>query len=207
MALVKASLTKLASVGACKLGVLVPGVGQDPAGRPTVNPTKSPKKPPKRPPTRPEPQPVTIMLTVLTEPPESTVLINGEARGTTNGEGKLSIDKMPLGRYSVEVRKDGFNPMLRAFQAGTDSPTLVFKLEPNFDAYVQQFDSLTSQGKLAGPDSPNALELVTGLINKFPERPEVVKMRGVLATKLVETATPVINKSAANWRAVTREEL
>ena len=207
MALVKASLTKLALFVAFSLAFCVPGFGQDPSGRPTANPTKPPKKPPKRPSARPEPPPVTVMLTVLTDPPESTVMINGEARGTTNGEGKIFIDKLPLGRYSVEVRKDGFNPMLRGFQAGSDSPTLVFKLEPNFDIYVQQFDSLTSQGKLAGPESPNALELVTGLVNKFPERPEVVKMRGVLATKLVETATPVINKSAANWRAVTREEL
>jgi len=207
MVLVKASLTKLALLVAFSLAFLVPGYSQDASGRPTANPIKPTKKPTKKPTARPEPQPVTVMLTILTEPPESTVMINGEARGVSNAEGKLFIDKLPLGRYSVEVRKEGFNPLLRGFQAGSESPTLVFKLEPNFDVYVQQFEALTSQGKLVGPDSPNALELVTGLVNKFPERPEVVKMRGVLATKLVESATPLINKSATNWRAVTREEI
>lgn len=207
MALMKASLTKFALLLAFSLAFLVPGFGQNPSGRPTETPPTKPRKPPRKPPVKPEPQPATVTLTVLTDPPESAVLINGEARGVSNAEGKMHVDKLPLGHYSVEVRKDGFNPMLRGFQAGAESPTLVFKLEPNFDAYVQQFDALTAQGKLAGPDSPNALELVTNLSNKFPERPEVVKMRGLLATKLMESVTPVINKSATNWRAVTREEL
>ena len=45
------------------------------------------------------------MLTVLTEP-GSEIYVNGEARGITNSEGKVQFDKLALGHYSIEVRKE-----------------------------------------------------------------------------------------------------
>jgi tetratricopeptide (TPR) repeat protein len=147
------------------------------------------------------------MLTVLTDPPESEVYVNGEQRGVTNSEGKIQFDKLALGHYSIEVRKEGYSAMLRGFEAGTESPTLVFKLDPKLDDYVKQFNSLVASGKLAGSDSPNAFELVQNLAEKFPNRPEVAQLSTVLAAKLIETATPVITQTVANWRAVTREQM
>lgn len=188
--------------------------GQDPSGRPTepASPTtpatKPSKKPPsKKPPVRPDPGPVTVTLTVLTDPPQSEVFINGDKRGVTNAEGKVQFDRLALGHYSIEVRKDGYQPMLRGFQAGSESPTLKFTLEASLDAYIKEFDSLTAAGKLTGPETPNAISIVNDLSGKFPDRPEVVRMRGVLATKLVEAVTPVINTTATNWRGATRDEI
>src|SRR4030095_14493965 len=88
-------------------------VAQDPTGRPT----DPKKKPPKAKPTKVEPQPITVTLTVLSDPPEAAVFINGEERGVTNGEGKVQFEKLTLGHYSIEVRKEGFNPMARGFEA------------------------------------------------------------------------------------------
>ncbi len=185
------------------LALSVASFGQDPSGRPTeTKGKKTTKKPGKV-----EPQPATIMLTVLTDPPESEVYVNGEQRGVTSAEGKIQFDKLALGHYSIEVRKEGYTGMLRGFEAGTESPTVVFKLEPKLDDYVKQFNSLVASGKLAGPDSPNALELVQNLATRFPARPEVAQLSGVLAAKLIETATPVITQTVANWRAVTREQM
>lgn len=198
------SLSRLTSFAVVLLLALsVASFGQDPSGRPTDTKGKKPTKKPGK----VEPQPPTIMLTVLTDPPESEVYVNGEKRGVTNGEGKIQFDKLPLGHYSVEIRKEGYSAMLRGFEAGTESPTLVFKLEPKFDDYVKQFNSLIAAGKLAGSDSPNAFELVQNLATKFPTRPEVVQLSSVLAAKLIETATPLITQTVANWRAVTREQI
>jgi tetratricopeptide (TPR) repeat protein len=177
------------------------GFGQDPSGRPTD--TKG-KKPPVK---KSGPQPVTVMLTVLTEPPGSEVFVNGEQKGVTNSEGKVQFDKLALGHYSIEVRKDGYRSMLKGFDAGTEAPTLVFKLEPKLDDIVKEFNSLVADGKLAGPDKPNAFELVEQLATKYPDRPEVAQMRTALSAKLIETATPVILQTAINYRGVTRDQM
>src|ERR1041384_7203481 len=117
---------------------------QDPTGRP--DPKKKPNTPRKQPTTKTEPVAPTVTLTVLSTPPGSTVLVNGEDRGVTNTEGKLQFEKLPLGHYSVEVRKDGYNAMLKGFEAGTESPTLVFKLEPKLDDYIREFNGLIASG-------------------------------------------------------------
>jgi Flp pilus assembly protein TadD len=198
-----ASLSRLTSLAVVLLALSVAGFGQDPSGRPTdPKGKKTTKKTGKV-----EPQPITIMLTVLTDPPESEVYINGEKRGVTNSEGKIQLDKLALGHYSIEVRKEGYSAMLRGFEAGTESPTKVFKLEPKFDDYIKQFNSLVAAGKLAGSEPPNAVELVQSLATKFPNRPEVTQLSNVLAAKLIETATPVIAQTVANWRGVTREQM
>jgi hypothetical protein len=97
----------------------VVGFSQDPTGRP--DPKKKPPVTTKKPPVKVEPVPVTVTLTVLTTPPESAVFVNGEERGVTNGEGRIQFDKLPLGHYSIEVRKEGYNTISRGFEAGTES--------------------------------------------------------------------------------------
>lgn len=179
---------------------------QDPSGRPPGSSQKG-KKPPKKPAGRMEPQPITVTLTVLTEPPESAVYINGEQRGVTNAEGKIQFDKLPLGQYSVGVRKEGYHPLLRGFQAGTESPTLVFKLTPSLDDVVKEFNALAEEGKLTGPATPNALDVVNNLAARFPDNAEVIRMRGVLAAKLSGTLTPVISRTTSGWRGIKREEI
>jgi tetratricopeptide (TPR) repeat protein len=148
-----------------------------------------------------------VTLTILSDPPQSDVFINGDKRGVTNAEGKAQFDRLALGHYSIEVRKDGYTSMLRGFQAGAEAPTLKFTLIASLDSYVKEFDSLTAAGKLLGPESPNAVAIVNDLSGKFPDRPEVARMRSVLATKLIETITPIINTTATSWRAVTRDEI
>ena len=108
--------------------------GQDPSGRP---PDPRGKKPPTGKRTPPETR-ASVLLTVLSDPPGSSVFINGEARGTTNAEGRVVLERLPLGHYSVEVRKDGFNSMVRGFDAGSDQPTLVFKLVARFDDVTKE---------------------------------------------------------------------
>jgi len=159
----------------------------------------------KKPPVKPEP--ITVTLTVLTTPPGSTVFVNGEERGVSNGEGKLQFEKLALGHYSVEVRKDGYNSMLRGFEAGTESPTLVFKLEPKLDDYIREFNGLVASGKLAGPASPNAFELLEKLAITYGDRPEVNTLKSVLSAKLSETITPIIIQTVSSWRTVTKDQI
>ena len=176
---------------------------QDPSGRPTD--TKGKKSSTKK--TKTEPGAVTIILTVLTEPPGSEVYLNGEQRGVTNSEGKVQFDKLALGHYSIEVRKEGYRSALRVFDAGTEAPTLVFRLEVKLDDSVKEFNSLVAAGKLVGPDTPNAFELVEKLSTSYPDRSEVAQLRTALATKLIETVTPLITQTATNYRAVTRDQM
>jgi tetratricopeptide (TPR) repeat protein len=135
------------------------------------------------------------------------VLIDGEQRGASNTEGRLVIERLRLGHYTVEARKDGYRAMTRGFNAGTEAPTIVLKLEPDFDPYNKQFDELVAAGKLIGPDSPNAMLIVNDLSTRFPERPEVQRMRGVLAARLADAIAPVITNSATSWQAVSRDQL
>jgi Flp pilus assembly protein TadD len=201
----RASLARKTSLAVLLVLTLVAaGFAQDPTGRPKG---KKPPVTPKKPTTKPEPVPVTVTLTVLTTPPESTVFVNGEERGVTNSEGKLQFEKLPLAHYSIEVRKDGYNPMLRGFEAGTESPTLVFKLEPKLDDYIREFNGLITSGKLAGPASPNAFELLEKLAMNFGDRAEVTTLKSVLAAKLSETITPVITQTVTSWRTVTRDHI
>ena len=187
-------------------GLVDEGMAQDPSGRPPGTTPRN-KRPVKKPAGRVEPQPLTVTLTVLTEPPESAVYINGEQRGVTNSEGKIQFDKLPLGQYSIGVRKEGYNPLLRGFQAGTESPTLVFKLTPSLDDVIKEFNTLTAEGKLTGPDTPNALAMVNDLAAKFPDNPEIVRMRGVLAAKLSESVGLAATRTTSGWRGVKREEV
>jgi tetratricopeptide (TPR) repeat protein len=150
---------------------------------------------------------MTVILTVLTDPPQSAVYINGERRGVTNGEGKIQFDKLPVGHYSVEVRKDGFHPVLRGFEAGSEAPTLIFKLEPKLEDYLKEFDALVAAGKLKGPDSPNAMEFLERLAARFPGRPEIERLSGVLAAKFTEAVQPVISLTVSDWRSVSRDAL
>lgn len=180
------------------------GFAQDPTGRPDP---KGKKPPVKKPPVKTEPVPITVTLTVLTTPAESTVFVNGEERGVSNSEGKIQFEKLPLGQYSIEVRKDGYNPIARGFAAGTESPTLVFKLEPKLDDFIRQFNGLVTSGKLAGPTSPNAYELLEKLALTYGERAEVTTLKSVLAAKLSESISPVITQTVTGWRAMTRENL
>lgn len=186
------------------LALSVCATAQDPTGRPTE--TKKGKTPAKKP-ARVEPQPITVTLTVLTNPPQSTVLVNGEERGVTDAEGKVQFEKLALGHYTIEVRKDGYGPMLRGFEAGTESPTLVFKLEPKLDDAVKEFNSLVAAGKLAGPETPNAFEFVEKLATQYGERSEIAQLRSALSARLIETAIPVIAQTAISWRTVTREQM
>lgn len=181
------------------------GFGQDPSGRPKE--PKGKKTTVKKPPVKSEPVAPTVTLTILTNPPESTVFVNGEERGVTNGEGKLQFEKLSLGHYSIEVRKDGYSPMLRGFEAGSESPTLVFKLEPKLDDYIRDFNGLVSSGKLTGPPSPNAFELLEKLAASYGDRPEITTLKSVLAAKLSETITPVITQTVTSSRTVTREQI
>src|SRR5215471_720261 len=142
-------------------GVLCgPALAQDPSGRPAAG---KGKKPPKKAPPKADPLPTTVTLTLLTDPPSSSVYVNGLARGVSNAEGKIVLEKVPLGRYSVEVRKEGYRPMQKGFEAGSDSPTLVFKLDVDFDVYSKEFNSLVAAGRLAGPQKPNAVEFINQL--------------------------------------------
>ncbi len=190
--------------GLVVLALAASGLAQDPTGRPDP---KGKKPPVKKPAVKTEPVPITVTLTILTTPPGSTVLVNGEERGVTNGDGKIQFEKLPLGHYSVEVRKVGYNPMLRGFEAGTESPTLVFKLEPNLDDYIREFNGLVSSGKLVGPASPNAFELLEKLAMTYGDRAEVTTLKSVLSAKLAETITPVITQSATSWRTVALDQL
>lgn len=178
---------------------------QDPSGRPNPKGKKPPTK--KTPAPKTEPQPLTVTLTVLTDPPASMVLLNGQSRGTSNDEGKIQIDRLPLAHYSIEVRKEGFKPLARGFQAGSDSPTLVFKLEADIEPHLKEFDSLMAAGKLAGPETPNATELLGTLTTKYGDRVEVVRLRGLLATKLAESAKPIISRTMSAPRGLTRDEI
>lgn len=188
------------------LAVAASALAQDPTGRPGPK-GKKPPATSKKPVVKAEPAPITVTLTVLTTPPESTVLVNGEERGVTNGEGKIQFEKLPLRHYSIEVRKDGYNSMLRGFEAGSESPTLVFKLEPKLDDYIREFNGLIASGKLAGPASPNAFELLEKLDAMYGDRAEVTTLKSVLAAKLGETIAPVIAQTVANWRTVTRDQM
>jgi tetratricopeptide repeat protein/PEGA domain-containing protein len=188
------------------LALTAAAFAQDPTGRPDPK-GKKPPVTPKKTPVKAEPVPVTVTLTVLTTPPESTVFVNGEERGVTNGEGKIQFEKLPLGRYSIEVRKDGYNTMLKGFEAGTESPTVVFKLEPKLDDYIREFNGLVASGKLAGPASPNAFELLEKLATTYGDRAEVTTLKSVLAAKLSETITPVITQTVTSWRTVTRDHI
>jgi tetratricopeptide (TPR) repeat protein len=191
--------------------ILSTGVySQNSTGRPSKKPSKpvntKPDKPVVKQP-KPPAAPPTVIFTVLTEPPDSEIIINGNRRGVSNAEGKFVIDKLALGSYTVEVKKAGYHSGSQIFNAGSESPTLVFKLEPALEDVVKEFDALVAAGNLMGTESNNALQLVTQLSAKFPTRPEVLRMRGVLASKLAETAQPVIINSVKNWRKVGQDEM
>jgi tetratricopeptide (TPR) repeat protein len=178
---------------------------QDPTGRPEGAGPKR-KKPVVAPKPKAPVEPPTVILTILSEP-ASDVFLNGEKRGTTDGDGKLIINKLLLGSYSIEVRKDGFMPAYQGFRAGVESPTLKFVLNPALDPIVKQVGELLEAGKLLGPETPHAMGLYRDSAAKFPDRPEVLKMRTMLADRLKARVEPLLARTLHNWRGVTRDEL
>src|SRR5262249_8855859 len=185
------------------LALCLPSVcsAQDPNGRPSSSRRKKPSA------KSVVPEAMTVILTILTDPPGCRVLINGEAKGTTNSEGKLVFPKLPLAHYEVEVRKDGFGSMKKGFQAGTESPTLVFKLKASLDDEVSRFNQLAAASRLIGPESPNAFDLLNDLSAKYPDRPEVAAMRSTLVPRLTETADSAVGNTLSKWLSVSRSEI
>ncbi len=181
---------------------------QDPSGRPKEEPTvKGGGKTGGSSKRQPKVTPLTVILLVITDPPESAVFLNNEERGVSNAEGKLQLDKLPAGYYTVEVKKDGYNPLVRGFDAGHQTPTLVFKLEPKLDDFLKEFNTLIAAGKLVGPESPNAFDVVKRLDSSFPNRPDVASLKGVLAARLSDSIKPVLFRSVTDPRSVTKEEM
>jgi len=173
---------------------------QDPAGRPTI-PNRR-----KKPPAKPKPVPDnTITLTVMSQPPECQVFINGEDRGRTDTEGKIVISKLPSGHYTVEVRKAGFIASSKGFEAGTEQPTLVFKLIESTEADVKRYESLVASGKLTRPDDPNAVDYIRDLSSRFPDRSEIARLRSELFQKLTDTADGAIKATVSNPRGTSDE--
>jgi hypothetical protein len=154
----------------------VSGLAQDPTGRPKESPpanTPNPLSTNKPATARPKksgrpatPPPATVRLTILTEPPDSAVLINGNKRGVTNAEGKIEFAKLALGQYKVEVRKEGFVSASKIFNAGPDSPTLVFKLQPESQEPVKKVEPAAVTENLSKTDSSPA----SGTEKKQPEK-------------------------------------
>jgi hypothetical protein len=87
----------------------------------------------------------------LTDPPETAVFINGNKRGITNAEGRIELAKIPLGQYTIEVRKAGFVSANKIFNAGPDSPTLIFKLRSESQDSDKKAEPSVTTGNL--PDA------------------------------------------------------
>ncbi len=149
----------------------VSGLAQDSTGRPKETPPANTPNPllkykpatprPKRS-GKPTPPPAaTVRLTILTEPPDTAVFINGDKRGVTDAEGKIQFAKLALGQYKIEVRKEGFVSANKIFIAGPDSPTLVFKLQSESQEPVKKVDTPGATEKLPETDSS-----VTGSTDK-----------------------------------------
>ncbi|PYP89968.1 MAG: hypothetical protein DMF61_01840 [Blastocatellia bacterium AA13] len=177
---------------------------QNPTGRPD-EPSKA-KKPTKAKP-KAAPEALSVTLTIITDPAECSVYINGEKRADTNGEGRAQFLKLPLAHYTIEIRKEGYGSTVRGFNAGTESPTLVFKLTAKLDSTVAEFNSLVSSDKLVPPASPNALALLRDLTAKYDDRPEVAQMRRRLADRLVSKADAAVARITNEWRTIGREEI
>jgi tetratricopeptide (TPR) repeat protein len=188
----------LIAVALTILSCAAAGMAQNPTGRPDP---RKPKKPANK------PTPVTVTLTIITDPPESHVFVNGEERGTTDSEGKLQLAKLALGHYDIEARKDGYSNATRGFEAGPEPPTVVLKLTATLEGDVKEFDSLVAAGKLTGPDAPNALDLVNKLSALHPDRSEVVGMRSSLYEKLMERANASAASTGSNWKGIARDDL
>lgn len=178
---------------------------QDPTGRPEGSSSKKKKVVKEKPKVAPEP--ITVILTVITDPPGSEVLINGRSHGTSDAEGKIQLGRLALGGHSIEVRKEGYSTAYRSFLAGSESPTVVVKLTPALDDVLKQFRGLLDSGRLIGPELPNALDVLTKSAARFGDRPEIAQMRSLLAAKLRDSAGPVISRTLTDWRTITREEL
>lgn len=183
------------------LALAAAAMAQDPTGRPEGASQKR-KRPPAKEKPKPAPEPVTVILTVITDPPTSDVYINGQIRGTSNDEGKWQVSKLPLGQYTIEVRKPGFSPATRFFNAGLEAPTIVIRLTPELDETVAKFDGLVESGRLA-----TAVRVYEGVASRFPDRPETARMRTTLTERLRERVGPVIPRTLNAWRTVTREEM
>jgi tetratricopeptide (TPR) repeat protein len=203
---IKSLRPKVCSIAFLFLVLQIPAMGQDPSGRPAPKPRRQPAPREKEKP-RPSPQPVTITLTVITDPPGCDVYINGQRRATTDASGRAQFSGLPLGRYTVAVAKEDYATESREFEAGPDPPTLVFKLTPDLSRVVKEFESLINAGNLLGPSSPNAYELLERTASKFPDRPEVEQMRANLLEQLLKSVKPIINRTANQWRVVTKQEI
>jgi len=168
-------------------------LAQDPSGRPSSSKGSKKRKTTKQPETTPEE--ITIDLTILTQPPDCQIIINGDARGSSGREGRALFNKLAQGHYIIEVRKPGFVSASRNFEAGSEAPTIVFKLEPDIKDKVKQFNDLLSAGKLIGPQTPNAFDIADELAKNYGDRPEVSGMRTALFQKLMETPNDTINRT------------
>jgi tetratricopeptide (TPR) repeat protein len=179
---------------------------QDPTGRPSDPSSGGTKRKKKPKPEETTPEAITISLTVLTQPGGCEVLINGESRGMSAADGKIQFNKLAQGHYKIEVRKAGFVPSSREFEAGSEAPTLVIKLAADLGDKLMQFDSLMAAGTLIGPASPTAFDIADELGKNFPDRPEVIKIRSTLFQKLTQSAEESANKTI-KWQQTSRDDM
>lgn len=58
----------------------------------------------------------------------ATIKLNGENYGTTNINGEVTIEELPIGTYNIEVSKEGFETMITSRPLSTDSSNKIIYL-------------------------------------------------------------------------------
>ncbi|HEY6328696.1 MAG TPA: tetratricopeptide repeat protein [Blastocatellia bacterium] len=203
---------KRASAAICLLqaiiavGILVSiANGQDPSGRPSSSSSSSKRKKAAKKDVPPEA--ITIDLTVLTKPGGCEVHINGpngELRATSDADGRAQFTKLAQGQYKIDVNKAGFESGSRMFEAGSETPTIEVSLRADISGQLKQFDSLVAAGKLIGPDTPNAFDLLDDLGKNFPDRTEVPPLKSTLYQRLMQGPEQQA-KQIIVWREINRD--
>jgi len=110
-------------------------------------------------------------LTLITNKPEVSVYLNGAFRGKTDKNGKLLIERLPVGRYNLRARKIGFKDYRFVFRVAVgETRRLRVSLVPTNDpaelAY-QRGEQFREEKKYQ--ESVAEYEAALRLRRRFPE--------------------------------------
>jgi len=149
-----------------------------------------------------------VLTLIVQAPPDCHVWIDGENRGQTDANGKLSVANLTAGSHSIIVRGRGYAEASKSFVLASDNSVAEIKLERDPEwPVIQKFEDALSAGQLVAPANASAFSAYLRLMRDDKAHPELSAMREKLLKRIDDRGNEIISKISQDPNRIDRDLL
>lgn len=161
--------------------------------------------------------PILVTVTMLTDPAEAAVYLDGEYKGTSRADGALEIQRLTLGTHQLQVAKKGFFSREETISVAAETRTLRLKLQVDPVAQrIRLIEESARSGRLTDavkffeearneksnhPDLAHGLNVIVDSLGKrSQEALQKIGLRGLPVDVDTFRELSLLYKSVQKWR-------